>query len=331
MLYSKQWLEGGNMLPINAPLRNLPFKTFAINERLMERSWKAINLPKMDNYIDGDWMFSPVDTRFPVKNKKTAITIHDLQAFETELPWSNTVDHIKFKQRWGLWVKKATAQADLVFTVSEYSRGRLITLLGLDKHKVKVSGNAIDPVFLKQLSDITPEKRPFVYISVIGGLRVKKGGNEIIALALKLKKDWPEMKLVIWGENEPDLIEKANDIGNVISLDMISDQEMISWLKGSFASLFLSWYEGFGIPILEAMACKVPVISSNKASLPEVAGDGAYLVSPDDIEKIYTLLRGLENFAVRDNMVEKGLKNIERFSWDTCADNVIIALNNFKK
>lgn len=328
LLFSNQWLEEDNLLPINAPLRKLPYKTFIVNERLMERSWKAINWPKMDAYIDVDWMFSPVDTRFPVKNKKTAITIHDIQAFETDLPWSHTIEHIKFKKRWGLWVKKAAEQADIIFTVSEYSRGRLIDLLGLDENKVKVSGNALDPVFLEQSTNIQAKKRSFPYISIIGGLRLKKGGNEIIELASKLKEEWPQMKLVIWGENEQYLIEKANKIGNVISLDMISDEEMISWLKGSFASLFMSWYEGFGIPILEAMACGVPVISSNKASLPEVAGDGAFLVSPDDTEKTYHLLRELEKPTLRADMVKRGFQNIERFSWDKCADNVINALVN---
>jgi glycosyltransferase involved in cell wall biosynthesis len=330
LVYSKQWLLDDGKLPQNAPLRNLPFTTFPWKERLTERSWKSVNWPKMDATITGDWMFSPVDTRFPVKNKKTAITIHDLQAFETDLPWSSTIAHQKFKKRWGLWVKKATAQADIVFTVSDYSRGRLIDLLNLDPQKVKVSGNAIDPVFLAELSNIPPKIKSFPYLSIIGGLRLKKGGNEILALALKLKKEWPEMKLVIWGENEPDLIEKANDIGNIISLDMISDEEMISWLKGAFASLFLSWYEGFGIPILEAMACGVPVISSNKASLPEVAGDGAYLVSPEDIQGIFYMLKKLEKPEKRAALIKRGFLNIERFSWDKCAENVVNALANFK-
>ena len=329
LLFSLQWLEEDGKLPINAPLRELPYKIFSKNERVMERSWKALNRPKMDSYVDGDWLFSPVETRFPVKNKRTAITIHDLQAFETDLPWSSTIEHQKFKKRWGLWVKKAARQADIVFTVSEFTRGRLIDLLDLDENKVKISGNAIDPVFLGQLSKISAKETTFPYIAVIGGLRLKKGGNEILALASKLNTEWPEMKLVIWGENEPDLIEKANEIGNIISQNMISDEEMISWLKGSFASLFLSWYEGFGIPILEAMACGVPVISSNKASLPEAAGDGAYLVSPDDTEHIFDLLKELKKPEKRLDLIKRGFVNIERFSWDKCAENVVNALANF--
>jgi len=252
-----------------------------------------------------------------------------VQAFETDLPWSHTKEHQQFKKRWVLWLGKALEQSDLVFTVSEFSRLRLIELFNLNPEKVKVSGNAVDPVFLGQADQITPKEADFPYLVVPGGLRPKKGGQEILKVARILKDAWPELKLVVWGENDSQLLEEAKQLPNMIIYPMISDEEMIAWTKGAFAALFLSWYEGFGIPVLESMACGVPVISSNKASLPEVAGNAAFLVAPDDTQKIYDCIIELKNPEKRLSLIKSGYENMQRYSWDKCAENVVQALAEF--
>lgn len=330
LLYSKQWLTEKNELPDNAPLRHLKFKTFESKERLLERSWKLFNWPKMDQYlINNDWMFSPVETRFPVRNKLTAITIHDIQAFETTLPWSETKQHQQFKKRWGLWVFKAAKQADLVFTVSEFSRERLIDQLKLPENKVIVSGNAVDPSIYDAIQTVSSKSKDYPYIVVIGGLRTKKGGEEILLMANQLKRVWPELKIISWGENDPLLIKRAQEIGNMITYGMISDQEMIAWLKGAHSSIFLSWYEGFGIPILEAMASGVPVICSNLSSLPEIASDAALMANPKDTLLIIDYILQLRQTENRNKLIFKGYKNIERFNWDRIAQNVVRTLQTY--
>jgi glycosyltransferase involved in cell wall biosynthesis len=114
---------------------------------------------------------------------------------------------------------------------------------------------------------------------------------------------------------------------NIRVLPMISDEDMISYLKGAAAALFLSWYEGFGLPVLEAMACEVPVICSNQASLPEVAGNAAVLLRPDDTSRIVETIRRLyESPDFRQDLIKQGNQNIKRYSWENCADNVVKAL-----
>ncbi|XOV91149.1 MAG: glycosyltransferase family 4 protein [Bacteroidota bacterium] len=330
LLFARQWLDGSKRLPVNTPLRNLPYTTFLFPERLIERSWKSFGLPTMDFWLkDSDWIFAPMETHFPTRKVKTAFTLHDIQAYEEDLPWSGGVVHQKFRRRWSLWIYKAVKEADLVFTVSEFSRRRIIELLDLPESKVKISGNAVDPVFLIQVNQVSPKKVDYPYLAVIGGLRPKKGGHEILRLAERLEKEGSELKIITWGENDPELLVKARSNKNITCLGMIPDEEMISWLKGAHATLFLSWYEGFGLPVLEAMACGSPVICSRLASLPEVAGDAAMLVHPEDAEAILDWITKLEDENIRKEWVKKGMKRVGAFSWEQAANHVITAFKAF--
>lgn len=105
---------------------------------------------------------------------------------------------------------------------------------------------------------------------------------------------------------------------------------MIGLLKGAEASLFLSWYEGFGLPVLESQACGTPVVCSNKASLPEVAGNAALMASPDDTRKILDYLMQIKNTSIGSELAKKGLSNYQRYSWKKAAQNVVTELCCFK-
>ncbi len=329
LLFSSQWISKGK-LPENAPLRDLDFDVFSFKERWIERLWKMIDYPKMDSYLKGaDWMFSPMETHFPTNKTRTAITIHDIQAFEPDLPWSSDKEHKKFMKRWSLWIHKAVMDANLVFTVSEFSRKRLIALLNLDENKVKVSGNAVDPFFFDFVRKTKSIQVDYPYITVIGGLRPKKGGIEILHLAKKLEKAWPELRLVVWGEQGPHLLDQAKESPNIIVFDMISDLEMIQWVKGAHASLFLSWYEGFGLPVLESMACGTPVICSNKASLPEIAGGAALMAAPDQTDVLLDFIIQLKDTRLSTEMIRKGNKRCHDFAWIDASQNVVSALASY--
>jgi len=327
LVFSAEWLKRDGKLPENAPLRALPFHTFRLPERIVERSWKALNWPKMDSYFEeADWVFSPAETYIPLRKVLSAVTLHDIQAFEKDLPWSGSKEHKSFNSRWKFWIPKLIKNTELVFTVSEYSRKRLVNKLNLAEDRVKVSGNAVDAAFIRNAEIIPPKNKGYPYLTVIGGLRPKKGGKELLKVAKYLQKSWPSVRLVTWGENDPKLLRQASELHNIVPLDMLSDVEMTSWLKGSQATLFLSWYEGFGLPVLESMACGTPVICSNKASIPEVAGDAALMASPDEIDKIEDYILQIKNTSLGNELKEKGYDNIKKYSWEKCADNIVQAL-----
>ena len=183
LLFSQQWLQKDGKLHISSPLRNLPFRTFYSGENLTERLWKLIQFPKMDKYLskNTDWLFAPMETYIPVSRCPVAITIHDIQAFETDLPWSNTYQHRVFRYKWRQWIYKALANYRVIFTVSEFSKSRMVELLGANANKIVVVGNGVEQPFY-EISSVDPVKleRPVEnpYTFIIGGLRLKKGADQ---------------------------------------------------------------------------------------------------------------------------------------------------------
>jgi len=118
-------------------------------------------------------------------------------------------------------------------------------------------------------------------------------------------------------------LEKNNCAQDIILPGFVSEQEKWELLQKSDVFLFPTFYEGFGIPILEAQSVGVPVVASIEASMPEVAGDSAVLVDPKNAEEIadetYKLL---SDKNLRDDLIRKGYENIKRFSWEKCAQEI---------
>ena len=122
--------------------------------------------------------------------------------------------------------------------------------------------------------------------------------------------------------NEYQLSERVVFIGKV------QEERLPSLYKGSLCLVFPSLYEGFGLPVVEAMACGIPVLTSNTTSLPEVAGDAAILVNPESVDEIKTGIEKLiSDQALRANLIAKGLERAKRFSWDGVAARVQAVLD----
>jgi alpha-1,3-rhamnosyl/mannosyltransferase len=117
------------------------------------------------------------------------------------------------------------------------------------------------------------------------------------------------------------MIEQDSRAGAVHWLPKVTDEDLFVIVKMAHGLVFPSLAEGFGLPVLEAFAAQVPVITSNTTSLPEVAGDSAISVPPQDVEAIAEAMRQLiDDTALCQTLKQKGLKRALQFSWDTCAD-----------
>ena len=326
LLVSKQWVGADGRLAGECPLAELPVRTFPFPEILVERCWKTFGHPRIDRWAGGaDWIYSPMETYLPARRVPVAITIHDVQAFETDLPWSNTAHHRRWRAKWSVWIHKALRDIRVVFTVSEFSKSRMVDLLGADPGKIVVVGNGVG----SELFAI--ERRPaqdgIPYAVVIGGLRAKKGGTEVIAVAKELQSRRSELKIITAGINDPELANQAREIGSLEVHGTVPELELHRLLAGASSLLFLSSYEGFGLPVLEAMAAGVPVIAANRASLPEALGDAGILVEPDDTAGIADILIGLSRDSQRrESLAAAGRRRAALFSWDRCADIVVGAL-----
>jgi glycosyltransferase involved in cell wall biosynthesis len=328
LLFSKQWLQPDGKLDPRSPLCDLPLTTFPLPENLTERLWKLTQFPKMDRYLSAntDWLFTPMETYIPVSCCPVAVTIYDIQAFETDLPWSNTRQHRWFRYKWSQWIYKALTNYRVIFTISEFSKRRMIELLGADANKIVVVGCGVEQPFY-DIASIDPLKleRPVnnPYTFVIGGLRLKKGADFVLDVAKALLDANSDMQIVVAGDSEPEYIAAAKDLPNLKLLGIVPDNDLPRLMRCASSLLFLSHYEGFGIPAIEAMVVGTPAVVSNRASLPEVVGSAGIVVKPEDTAAIVDILIQLqENSQLRQDYSQLGKEHAKQYTWSRCVDLV---------
>lgn len=336
LFFAEEWLEQDGKLSRKTPLRQLPTRTFPTSENLTERCWKILGRPRMDRWIpDGtDLIYAPVETYLPVEDTPVAITIHDIQAFETELPWSGTWAHRWFRWKWSTWVYDALDDCAVVFTVSEFSKSRMVELLGADPDDIAVVGNGVDARFFETAEQPRDElDRPCEapYLFTIGGLREKKGADAMLAVARELEQQGSEVQIVVAGPNGDAYEAEAAELDNVHLLGWVEDEDVPRLMRASLALLFLSPYEGFGLPAAEAMAAGTPAIVADRASLPEVTGGAGVIVDPEKTTNVVGKVSRLaENEALRQKVIRRGKKRAQKYTWKKCVDRVICNLNKVK-
>jgi glycosyltransferase involved in cell wall biosynthesis len=335
LLCSKQWLQADGKLDSRSPLKELSLKTFPLSENLTERLWKLTQFPKMDSYLPAntDWIFAPMETYIPVLRYPAAITIYDLQVFETDLPWSYTRQNRWSRYKWSQWIYQALAKNQVVFTISEFSKRRMIELLGADEKKIVVVGCGVEQPF-NDISSIDPLQleRPVSdpYALVIGGLRLKKGADFVIDVAKELLNSHSDLQIVVAGDSEAKYVTAAQELPNIKLLGIVPDRDLPRLLRCASSLLFLSHYEGFGIPAIESMVVGTPVIASNRASLPEVVDTAGIVVDPENSPSIVDALIQLqENSQLRAEYIRRGHHHAAKYTWSNCVDRLVTAFNTF--
>ena len=213
-------------------------------------------------------------------------------------------------------VKRACHLSANIFTVSEFSRERIIEWSGVPSEKVVNVGCGVGPEYHP---GVAPYNLPFPYLLCVSNRKLHK--NEFRTVEAFARSRLPEtMRLVFTGEPTPELadcIEHNHVSERVQFLGLISDAHMPSLYRSAEALIFTSLYEGFGLPVLEAMACGTPVVTSNTTALPEVAGDSAQLVDPTSVDQIAAAVkRIIDDTSLRMRLREKGLAQAAQFSWE---------------
>ncbi|WP_251979802.1 glycosyltransferase family 4 protein [Salinibacter ruber] len=334
LFFAEQWLDEDGEMDPQTPLRRLPHRTFPSPENPTERCWKLLGRPYMDRWVpdNTDLVYSPMETYLPLRDTPAAVTIHDVQAFETDLPWSQTWAHRWFRWKWSTWIYDALEDCAVVFTVSEFSKSRMVELLNADPDDIAVVGNGVDARFF-EIADRPRDEldRPCgePYLFMIGGLRKKKGADAMLAVARELARQGSDVQLVVAGPNGDAYEAEAAELDNVHLLGWVGDKDVPRLMRASVALLFLSPYEGFGLPAAEAMAAGVPAIVADRASLPEVVGDAGLVVEPDDTERIVDHVRSLRHDqSFRLKYAHAGHERAQRFRWDRCVNRLIRAFNS---
>ena len=187
------------------------------------------------------------------------------------------------------------------------------------------------PLNQKEVAEVKQKYNlDFPFILFVGVLQPRKNIPTLIKAYYKLKKEGIKDKLVItggkgWQYKEIfETVERLNLQKEVIFTGHIPDDDLPKLYNAADLFAFPSLYEGFGIPPLEAMACGIPVITSNTGSLPEVVGDAGIMVDPYDIDGLAkAMYEVLNNEGLKEEMVKKGLERAKMFSWKKCAKEVL--------
>jgi len=261
-----------------------------------------------------------------VRPSAVACTIHDV-LFETHPQFFSP----GFVREARFTFRMAVKRAALLFSVSQYSKSELCRLYGADPGKVRVTYNGVDRSRFypgkdgeQQVADLGLVSGH--YVLVVGRLEPRKNHLALIEAWARLGSAAPA--LVIVGQEDPGFpdvkqaIERAVKANKVMLFSHLGDDVLPAVIRHAGLFVYPAFAEGFGMPVAEAMASGVPVITSNTTSLPEVAGDGALLFNPASPDELFsTMKKALAmSQAERAQLVQRALARVEQFAWRRSAD-----------
>jgi len=289
--------------------------------------WEQVVLPQ---YLKNHVLFSPSNTG-PLAIRRQVVTIHDLVPLDHP-EWLNP----QFAAWYRLLIPLLVQRVDKIITISNFTRERLLEWTKVNPQKIVVIYNGVDDRFhprseqeiLKAIKTLNiPTKH---YVLSLGSLEPRKNLHRLLQAWGQIYKEIPqEIWLVIAGAKGKSLVFKNISFDKlpprVHFTGHVEDKYLPALYSGAYsgalAFAYMSVYEGFGLPPLEAMASGTPPLTGNLTALPEVIGDAGLMVNPFDIEAIAWGLKSLiEDSQLRAQLRKKGLDRAKQFSWDKTAE-----------
>ncbi len=301
-----------------------------------------IHLPRMAREHRVDILWSPSDIAPQRIHCPSIVTIHDLKRFA--LPH----EYAFIERQYYKWYLKKTVQsANLIFTVSESSGRDIMNYLGITPERIIVAHNGLDPDIIAEEEGVPLETIQRIhnlgprFILFVGQLIKSKNVCRMIRVFLHCQAA-REYQFVLLGQPGSAMHDieqtmrkesKDEDIRKRIRLvSWVPTEQLVAFYKNAAALFFASLYEGFGFPLVEAMACGLPIITSNVSSMPEVVGDAGCLVDPmDEPAMEQALSKILTNEWWRSHLIMKGRIRINNFSWENTALKYLEVFKRLKK
>jgi glycosyltransferase involved in cell wall biosynthesis len=254
--------------------------------------------------------------------KPIVVTLHGAALFtlkikEIRFAFSDTLWMLNSKYRFRKDLKKYQHHFEKIITVSEYAKQEIVDNIRIDPDRIVPVYHAVDTALFKPAIIDTPAQSESGYFFHVSVYQPKKNIDRIIEAYLSIadQDGIPDLFLLVPNYNKTCSHPKVS-----ILTKQQSRGEVAVFLQNAFGFIFPSLHESFGLPILEAMACGVPVITSNVTGCPEIAGDAALLVNPRSTDEIAeAMLKLVENKKLRQELIEKGLKRHSTFSWGKSA------------
>jgi glycosyltransferase involved in cell wall biosynthesis len=323
-IYYGSWMNNYDFLKINKS--NFHFIKLDINNKKVSRNlYLACVLPIICKKYNPD-LFFLIDTQAILfKPCKTVSTIHDLMEFSLPEKYSK-IQAISRK----LIVKHQVRISDSIITVSEYSKNEIVKKFNINKDLVNVVYTAIE---FKNESKLSEPEKYFLFVSETE--RAKNLMLLIEAFELLPNDIKEKYHIEVVGANGNDyqnILKKISEYNlneKVHFNGYVDDATLQKYYQNAYAFIFPSIYEGFGLPVLEAMAKGAPVLCSNAASIPEAGGDAVITFDPYDANDLCKSMQLLiRNPELRSNMIEKGFKRVSLFTKEKMAHET---LNVFSK
>ncbi|MCK5849990.1 MAG: glycosyltransferase family 4 protein [Kiritimatiellae bacterium] len=310
-------------------LHGLPIKTHAISMANVKIDSQILQNMAVEHNVDLIHFF--YNWSFPFNRKvPSVLTIHDVIPFT----FREAMGFFRNRFLYRPAIRTACRLNDIIATVSEFSRQDIAATVGAPLSKIRVIPNGLrepapaDPVIQKELTKKFNLENGFILNA--GGIHERKNIVRLVqAFANLIKTENYKGNLIITGSASgapyqqkmrkmcDAAISAANLTGKVIFAGFVSEDELDNLLRTADIFIYPSLYEGFGIPILEAMKTGTPVITSNLTAMPEVAGDAALLIDPLDVNDITTKMATLlKDQPLRAELTTKGHKRSSGYSWE---------------
>lgn len=298
--------------------------------------WEQISLPKAIEQEKIDLMHFTSNTASVNIKCPFVLTLHDIIYLEKNIAKGSLYQIAgHFYRRWN--VPKIVSKAQYVLTVSEFEKVQIHKTLGLKHTKIKAVYNAYNQMF-KMIDDEEALQKvsqkynlPHDFILFLGNQAPKKNMKRTLqAYAEYADETKNPLKLVVAESSEKDIMQLLTEINRkdifkqIVLTGYVQHSELPYFYNLATLFLYPSLRESFGIPIIEAMACGTPVITSNTSAMPEVANDAAMLVNPFDVKSISEAIRkALSNQKLYNQLKFSGLNRAMAFSWENTAHKTI--------
>lgn len=323
--YAGQFVHGPNVTPVVIPPPT--------RHPILYRIWFDLMLPRALRKHRADAFLSP-DGYLSLRTTVPQLAvIHDLnfEHFPDDLPRA-------YSRYYRTFFPRFARKAARIVTVSEFSKQDIIRTYGVPAEQIDVVYNGIGPVFvpLKEAEQGRARQRltgGLPYFVCVGSLHPRKNIARLLEAFDRFAEQESHARLVIvgeafwWDRRMKDAWGAMRHSGRVIFTGRLEQKDLHETLADALALVFVSYFEGFGIPVAEAMKCGVPVIAANTTSLPEVAGPAAVYCDPFDVADIAeALARTWNDRALRERLATAGLERAANFTWDRTAEGLWASL-----
>jgi glycosyltransferase involved in cell wall biosynthesis len=308
---------------------NVDVKIAKIPGFIKRAYWNTLRAPKLETLIGDFDIFHGAEPMLPPTAKPQIATLYDLSYKRFPQFFERSV------LQWNSYVQRSVKEASMIIVPSENTKNDILQLFHISEEKIIVVYLPVSEQFspVKSEHDETMKRRYGLaedFILFTGTMEPRKNIPFIISGFERLQKNHPDLQLVLAGKKGwlSDEIFKSMDRSpsrqKIKYLDFVSEDDLSSLYRSALCFVYPSIYEGYGLPVLEAMASGTPVITSKSSSLGEIAGDAALLIDPLQIDELVSAMEMIySDQSLRNSLKTKGIDRVKQFSRKNAVDKVL--------